>query len=220
MDDSDKLGTMNTSTPCPLHAKVKCLTTFVYCMSVALTISVIYCYIELVTLKVTVTHMEDFVEFHRQDDLIISTPDEEILFGDVDKETKVKQHIHKQHVKYNEGSGAADEMNSLAGVPIVAVKSYCKEAQTYCAAHGPPGDKGDVGLPGPQGLKGEPGLDGLPGITGPEGPEGFPGDPGRGKRDRVTGPPGQQGRPGDKGERGEKGVEGPQGHKGEPGSCP
>ncbi|KAH9513314.1 Noelin [Bulinus truncatus] len=194
MDDSDKLGTINKSMPSPLQDEVKCLSRCVYCMSVflvALTVSFICCYIELATLKATLAHTKDFVEFHRQDDLIISTPDKEIIFGDVDKETKVKQDIHKRHANYNEGSGAAGDwlwMSSFARVPIVAVESYCKEAQTYCAAQGPPGNKGDTGPRGPRGLKGEPGDIG---DVGPAGPRGLKGE---------------SGKLGDKGEKGEKGV--------------
>ncbi|KAH9513316.1 hypothetical protein Btru_034616 [Bulinus truncatus] len=199
MDDLDKSGTIKQSTPCPLQDKFKLLSRLVYCMSVflvALTILIIYCYNELATLQATVTHTKDFVEFHRQDDLIISTPEEEILFGDVNKETKVKQDIHKRQVNYNKSSSAANDLvllSSVGKVPIVALESYCEEAKTYCAVHGSPGkpgkkgekgekgNKGDIGPRGPQGLKGEPGedgLDGLPGlagVTGFEGPRGMQG---------------------------------------------
>ncbi|KAH9513320.1 hypothetical protein Btru_034626 [Bulinus truncatus] len=229
MDDLDKSGTIKQSTPCPLQDKFKCLSRLVYCMSVflvALTVSVIYCYIELATLKATVTHTKDFVEFHRQDDLIISTPEEEIVFDDVDKETKVKQDIHKRHANFIEGSGAADDwlwMSSFARVPIVAVKSYCKEAQTYCAAHGPPGKSGDKGEKGETGddahhqnisslasslslietFKGPPGIKGDLGSHGPQG---------------LKGEPGSMGLSGEKGDKGDIGPHGPQGLKGEPGS--
>jgi hypothetical protein len=61
---------------------------------------------------------------------------------------------------------------------------------------GPPGPKGDPGLPGPQGPKGDPG---------PQGPQGLKGD---------KGDPGLQG---PKGDRGDTGPQGPQGPQGPPG---
>ncbi|KAH9513319.1 hypothetical protein Btru_034625 [Bulinus truncatus] len=229
MDDLDKSGTIKQSTPCPLQDKFKCLSRLVNCMSVflvALTVSIIYCYIELATLKATVTHTKDFVEFHRQDYLIISTPDEEILFGDVDKDIKVKQDVHKRHANYNESSSAANDwvfLSSFGKVPIVALASYCKETKTYCAVHGSPGkpgnkgekgekgDKGDIGPRGPQGLKGEPGSVGLPGDRGEDGLDGLPGLAG------VTGFEGPRGMQGLKGKEGDVGKTGLPGHKGVPG---
>uniref|UniRef100_A0A674HJT6 Macrophage receptor with collagenous structure n=1 Tax=Taeniopygia guttata TaxID=59729 RepID=A0A674HJT6_TAEGU len=70
---------------------------------------------------------------------------------------------------------------------------------------GPPGRKGDPGLPG---LRGPPGTKGDQGIHGPQGEKGSKGAPG---------PAGPSGGPGLKGEKGEMGIAGPQGQKGDMG---
>ncbi|XP_021404323.2 macrophage receptor MARCO [Lonchura striata] len=70
---------------------------------------------------------------------------------------------------------------------------------------GPPGRKGDPGLPG---LRGPPGTKGDQGIHGPQGEKGSKGAPG---------PAGPSGGPGLKGEKGEMGIAGPQGQKGDVG---
>ncbi|XP_037999480.1 macrophage receptor MARCO isoform X2 [Motacilla alba alba] len=70
---------------------------------------------------------------------------------------------------------------------------------------GPPGRKGDPGLPG---LRGPPGTKGDQGIHGPQGEKGSKGAPG---------PAGPSGGPGVKGEKGEMGLAGPQGRKGDTG---
>ncbi|NXQ32936.1 MARCO protein, partial [Alaudala cheleensis] len=70
---------------------------------------------------------------------------------------------------------------------------------------GPPGRKGDPGLPGP---RGPPGTKGDQGVHGPQGEKGSKGAPG---------PAGPSGGPGVKGEKGEMGLGGPQGQKGDMG---
>ncbi|NWH85552.1 MARCO protein, partial [Aegithalos caudatus] len=70
---------------------------------------------------------------------------------------------------------------------------------------GPPGRKGDPGLPG---LRGPPGTKGDQGVHGPQGEKGSKGAPG---------PAGPSGGPGVKGEKGEMGLAGPQGQKGDMG---
>ncbi|NXN85864.1 MARCO protein, partial [Bombycilla garrulus] len=70
---------------------------------------------------------------------------------------------------------------------------------------GPPGRKGDPGLPG---LRGPPGTKGDQGAHGPQGEKGSKGAPG---------PSGPSGGPGVKGEKGEVGLAGPQGQKGDTG---
>ncbi|XP_068051377.1 macrophage receptor MARCO isoform X1 [Anomalospiza imberbis] len=70
---------------------------------------------------------------------------------------------------------------------------------------GPPGRKGDPGLPG---LRGPPGTKGDQGVHGPQGEKGSKGAPG---------PAGPSGGPGVKGEKGEMGIAGPQGQKGDMG---
>ncbi|NWX59789.1 MARCO protein, partial [Promerops cafer] len=70
---------------------------------------------------------------------------------------------------------------------------------------GPPGRKGDPGLPG---LRGPPGTKGDQGVHGPPGEKGSKGAPG---------PAGQSGGPGVKGQKGEMGLAGPQGQKGDMG---
>uniref|UniRef100_A0A8C3RBE3 Macrophage receptor with collagenous structure n=1 Tax=Cyanoderma ruficeps TaxID=181631 RepID=A0A8C3RBE3_9PASS len=70
---------------------------------------------------------------------------------------------------------------------------------------GPPGRKGDPGLPG---LRGPPGTKGDQGVHGAKGEKGSKGSPG------LSGPSGE---PGVKGQKGEMGLEGPQGQKGDMG---
>ncbi|NXO36019.1 MARCO protein, partial [Locustella ochotensis] len=70
---------------------------------------------------------------------------------------------------------------------------------------GPPGRKGDPGLPG---LQGPPGTKGDQGVHGPKGEKGSKGAPG---------PAGPSGGPGVKGEKGDMGLAGPQGQKGDMG---
>ncbi|NXA82125.1 MARCO protein, partial [Thryothorus ludovicianus] len=70
---------------------------------------------------------------------------------------------------------------------------------------GPPGRKGDPGLPG---LRGPPGTKGDQGVHGPQGEKGSKGAPG---------PAGPSGGPGVKGQKGEMGLAGPQGQKGDTG---
>ncbi|NWH33487.1 MARCO protein, partial [Chloropsis hardwickii] len=70
---------------------------------------------------------------------------------------------------------------------------------------GPPGRKGDPGLPG---MLGPPGTKGDQGVHGPQGEKGSRGAPG---------PAGPSGDPGAKGEKGEMGLAGPQGQKGDMG---
>ncbi|NWT65411.1 MARCO protein, partial [Prunella himalayana] len=71
---------------------------------------------------------------------------------------------------------------------------------------GPPGRKGDPGLPG---LRGPPGTKGDQGVHGPQGEKGSKGAPG---------PAGPSGGPGVKGEKGDVGLAGPQGQKGDMGN--
>ncbi|NWV12328.1 MARCO protein, partial [Ptilonorhynchus violaceus] len=91
---------------------------------------------------------------------------------------------------------------------------------------GPPGRKGDPGLPGlqgPPGTKGDQGLRGLQGEKGSKGapgPAGLNGDPGvKGEKGHMglTGPPGQKGDRGEKGNPGPYGPMGPKGQQGHPG---
>lgn len=100
---------------------------------------------------------------------------------------------------------------------------------------GPPGSKGDCGLPGPPGLPGLPGSPGARGPRGPPGPYGNPGPPGppgaKGQKGDPglspgqahdgakgnMGLPGLSGNPGPLGRKGHKGHPGAAGHPGEQG---
>ncbi|CAO2587816.1 Collagen alpha-1(XXVII) chain [Lemmus lemmus] len=100
---------------------------------------------------------------------------------------------------------------------------------------GPPGSKGDCGLPGPPGLPGLPGSPGARGPRGPPGPYGNPGPPGppgaKGQKGDPglspgqahdgakgnMGLPGLSGNPGPSGRKGHKGHPGAAGHPGEQG---
>ncbi|NXR63202.1 MARCO protein, partial [Rhadina sibilatrix] len=91
---------------------------------------------------------------------------------------------------------------------------------------GPPGRKGDPGLPGfrgPPGTKGDQGIHGPPGekgskgAPGPAGPSGVPGVKGEKGEMGLAGPQGQKGEMGKKGDPGPQGPVGPQGQQGHPG---
>ncbi|NXH42083.1 MARCO protein, partial [Dicaeum eximium] len=91
---------------------------------------------------------------------------------------------------------------------------------------GPPGRKGDPGLPGlrgPPGTKGDQGVHGLQGekgskgAPGPAGPSGGPGVKGEKGEMGLAGPQGQKGDVGKKGDPGPQGPVGPEGQKGLPG---
>ncbi|XP_039925998.1 macrophage receptor MARCO [Hirundo rustica] len=88
--------------------------------------------------------------------------------------------------------------------------------------HGPQGEKGSKGAPGPAGPSGGPGVKGEKGEMGLAGPQGLKGDVGK-KGDPgpqgPVGPQGQQGQPGQSGYEGSPGKPGPPGPKGEAGAA-
>ncbi|CAG5132341.1 unnamed protein product, partial [Candidula unifasciata] len=70
------------------------------------------------------------------------TPEDELNLGglwegDELTENSESKSRSKRHTRFYEGSGDSDDwlwMSSFARVPIVALQSYCREAQLYCAA--------------------------------------------------------------------------------------
>lgn len=85
---------------------------------------------------------------------------------------------------------------------------HLPEPTPFLMLMGPPGSKGDCGLPGPPGL---PGLPGSPGPRGPRGPPGPFGNPG------LPGPPGAKGQKGDPGLSPGQAHDGAKGNMGLPG---
>uniref|UniRef100_A0A0B6ZQJ0 Olfactomedin-like domain-containing protein n=1 Tax=Arion vulgaris TaxID=1028688 RepID=A0A0B6ZQJ0_9EUPU len=248
-----------------LHFHIRVLYAIVVILSVVLMSSIIICYLEISSLKqvmtrqLTVGGLVDFefpVRKLQNLDLQMPyiSPEDELSLGGFwegeefteDLESKSRS---KRHAGFHEGSGTADDwlwMSSFARVPIVALQSYCREAQLYCAATGKPGTpgsagpKGEVGekgekgdfadesaiagslanieaVRGPPGHKGEPGTDGLPGPVGPQGATGSSGIPGEKGNNGYPGLVGPLGPKGDFGPPGRDGNSGMNGAKGDRG---
>ncbi|XP_055890913.1 gliomedin-like isoform X3 [Biomphalaria glabrata] len=219
------------------------LSCLVLCMA-ALSVFLVVCFVELSTLKEAISGCKDVLEVSLQDgafgDTILTSRDEDQMYGHFVENSEDDQLRRKRRAGFHEGSGADDDwmwMSSFARIPVKTIKSYCKEAQMYCAAKGPKGDPGEVldislvnltssqlealrGPPGQPGEKGEPGLIGLkgdPGEKGDSGDDGVSGLKGEQGDIGLPGIPGEKGKKGSKGETGDKGDIGPQGPIGKPG---
>ncbi|XP_030808499.1 macrophage receptor MARCO [Camarhynchus parvulus] len=105
-------------------------------------------------------------------------------------------------------SNNANLMMRMSNITLVAGPPGRKGDPGVPGLRGPPGTKGDRGTDGPQGEKGS------KGAPGPAGPSGHPGMKGEKGEMGIAGPQGQKG---DMGEKGDHGFPGPMGPKGEPG---
>ncbi|KAF4788140.1 macrophage receptor MARCO isoform X2 [Turdus rufiventris] len=115
----------------------------------------------------------------------------------------------------------ANLMMRMNNITLVAGPPGRKGDPGVPGAHGPPGEKGSKGIPGPAGPSGAPGVKGEKGQMGLEGPQGQKGDMGK-KGDPgpqgPMGPQGARGLPGPPASEGSPGKPGPPGPKGEAGA--
>ncbi|NWW79440.1 MARCO protein, partial [Climacteris rufus] len=105
-------------------------------------------------------------------------------------------------------SNNANLMMRMSNITLVAGPPGRKGDPGLPGLRGPPGTKGDQGL---QGLQGEKGTKGAPGPAGPSGQPGVKGEKGQ------MGFPGLQGQKGDTGRKGDPGPLGPMGPQGQHG---
>ncbi|KAH9513324.1 hypothetical protein Btru_034632 [Bulinus truncatus] len=166
----------------------------VACLTIAFTLSFVFCFIELTALRTTVTNLQtmELLEFKNDQ------PTSSSVHAQASGENKSESTVTRN--KRQAGYFSQPEMDY-----------YCQEAKEYCLAYGPAGPQGPAGPAGPQGYKGDTGPAGPKGDKGETGPAGYAGKQGE------VGAPGAKGAKGDQGPKGYTGPQGPQGPQGDKG---
>lgn len=157
----------------------------------------------------------------------------------------VDVHVYLNEISENSDVGKfafsvkMSEIDKMADAPLVerrsgrvvelsdiVTKADLEQIKTIV---GPPGPKGEDGVPGPMGPQGEQGIQGPPGpkgdngergidgLPGPKGEQGIQGLPGPQGLQGIQGSPGERGPKGENGETGPMGPPGPKGEAGRPG---
>ncbi|KAK7010654.1 cuticle collagen 145, partial [Biomphalaria glabrata] len=211
MDDVQKLyigePKANPQTNSSMKCYVRAMYVLVACLTLAFTLAIFFCYMEITQLRTTVEHLQtmEYIEARVGDQM---TSSKSSISGAENKSEADKLLTRSKRQSYSQTAVTDGYLTAEV------LDAYCKKTQNYCEAYGPAGpagpqgpkgDKGDTGLVGQKGDSGEPGYVGSNGKDGAPGPKGDKGEPGAKGEEGYAGTPGNDGAPGMKGERGFKG---------------